>query len=102
MENEPFETAYARWLRERGESVWTHSKRTKLNLMALRRLAGIAAEAYVIDDFSYNFLLAVSVESGIEIERLVEDALRAAKQPTPPRRPGRPRKEERTDGKAAE
>jgi len=79
------ETTFARWLRERGESHQAYAARLRLNWIAVRRLAGVGREPYVIRTFRLDFISRVAKDTGIPIDILVGDAERAAADPVPPR-----------------
>lgn len=93
-------TKFAIWLEDRGETVFAFSKRTGLGLPAVRRLAGIGHGPLTIHGFQLSFLQRVRAETGITIQRLQRDALRAAKDPIPPR--AYRRKQENENGETAE
>jgi hypothetical protein len=80
------QTAFARWLAERGEAHHAFAFRYGLYKEGVARLAGIGRQPYKIRYFKRSLLALVSAETGIPVETLIEDATRAAQNPTPPRR----------------
>ncbi len=79
-------TTFARWLDARGEAPHAFANRFGVNREGIYRLAGIGREPRPIRYFKRDFLLLVSGETGIPVQTLIEDATRAAVNPTPPRK----------------
>jgi hypothetical protein len=90
------QTTFAVWLAERGEATYAFANRFGINQTSVARLAGVSRKAYTPRYFKRDFLTLVSGETGIPIETLIDDATKAAANPTPPRRYTR---RENTDGK---
>jgi len=80
------ETAFAKWLSERGESHSAYALRVKVNKRSIALLAGVCREPQRVKWFKYATLALVSKDTGIPIETLASDGERAAANPTPPRR----------------
>ena len=90
------ETTFAKWLALRGELPYVYAKRHGLSQRGIGRLAGISREPYTITTFRLDFLRKVSLDTGIPIDTLTEDAVKAARNPVAPRPYT---KKEDTDGK---
>ena len=80
------ETAFAKWLSERGESHSAYALRVKVNKRSIALLAGVCREPQRVKWFKYATLALVSKDTGIPIETLASDGEKAAANPTPPRR----------------
>jgi hypothetical protein len=79
-------TTFARWLAEHGEAHHAFANRYGISKEGVARLAGVGRAPAAIRYFKRAFLALVSSETGIPVETLIEDATRAAQNPTPPRR----------------
>ena len=98
MVEEDMETTFARWLRKRGEAHHVYAKRMGLGYISVARLIGIGREPQEIKRFSFLALTKVSADTGIPIQTLIDDAVKAARNPVEPRKYV---KKGMDDGKAA-
>jgi hypothetical protein len=81
------ETAFARWLRERGESHSAYAIRNRMGKKQIARLAGVAREAKpIVRFYTYGALCEISKDTGIPIQVLIDDAVEAAHNPIEPRK----------------
>jgi len=79
------QTTFAKWLAARGEAHSAYAIRRGINKDGVARLAGVG-HRITIRYFNMSFLETVSADTGIPIATLIEDATKAAANPTPPRR----------------
>ena len=93
-------TTFGRWLEERGEKPYAYALRRNLGKKSVGLLAGISREPRTITRFNYTALVTIAKDSGIAIEVLTRDAIKAAAEPTAPRR--YTRKEQGNGKEAAE
>ena len=94
------ETRFAKWLKRRGESHSAYAIRMKVSRSCIAHLAGVARTAKPPSRFNYKTLVLVSKDTGIPIETLVSETLKAAENPIAPRR--YTRKDEQNGKEAAE
>lgn len=97
------ETQFLTWLKARKEAPYAYAKRLGHGMHSVQRLAGVAREpskrGIVFDS---KFIEKISRDTGIPAGTLYEEALLAAKKPTPPRAYRRRIPEEDTRGTKAD
>ena len=81
------ETSFGKWLRERGENPAAYARRKNTGAPTrVALLAGYSREPQEIKQFHLPTLRIIAADTGIPPEKLMHEALEAARNPTPPRR----------------
>ena len=80
-------TTFAEWLDAAGQTISAYATRTGMRYNAVRRFAGVVRPAHDQRGKMMNIQMAqaISADTGIPVGTLVEEALAAAEEPTPPR-----------------